>query len=95
MTAEDKLRRRAERRVRAKLGFRVHLLVYLMVNGGLVLLNLMTSPSYLWCLWVISGWGIGLTAHGFAVYGNGDVDQEHMVQAEMTRLRRGEGTPAP
>ena len=93
MSADDELRRRAERRVRAKLGFRTHLFVYLVVNGGLVLLNLITSPGYLWCLWVISGWGIGLTAHGLAVYGSGDVDRERMVQTEMARLRRGGGTP--
>ena len=92
-SADDELRMRAERRVAAKLGFRSHLFAYLLVNGGLVLLNLITSPNYLWCLWAMFGWGIGLIAHGFAVYGSGDVDRERMIEAELARLRRGGGAP--
>lgn len=91
--ADDGLRRRAERRVNAKLGFRSHLFAYLLVNAGLVLLNLVTSPGYLWCLWVVSGWGVGLIAHGLAVYGGGDADRDRMIEAELTRLRRGRGAP--
>ena len=93
LSADDELRRRAERRVNAKLGFRAHLFAYLLVNGGLVLLNLITSPGYLWCLWVVFGWGIGLIAHGLAVYGSGDVDRGRMVEAELARLRRSGGAP--
>ena len=93
MSADDELRRTAERRVAAKLGFRAHLFIYVIVNGGLLLLNLVTSPDYLWCLWPIAGWGIGLAAHGFAVYGSGDVDRERMVEAELERLRRGRRSP--
>ena len=92
-TSDEDLRRTAERRVNAKLGFRSHLFAYVLVNGGLVLLNLITSPDYLWCLWVISGWGIGLIAHGFAVYGSGGAERERMIEAELTRLRRGGGAP--
>jgi len=33
---------------------------YLVVNAFLVFVNLMTTPNYLWVLWVIAGWGIGL-----------------------------------
>lgn len=92
-SADDELRRTAERRVSAKLGFRSHLFAYLLVNGGLVLLNLITSPDYLWCLWAMFGWGIGLIAHGFAVYGRGDAERERMIEAELTRLRRGGAPP--
>lgn len=91
LSSDDELRRTAERRVSAKLGFRSHLFTYLLVNGGLVLLNLVTSPDYLWCLWVSSGWGIGLIAHAFSVYGGG-ADRERMIEAEMARLRRGGDT---
>ena len=91
MSTDDQLRRTAERRVGAKLSFRIHLFVYLLVNGGLVVLNLVTSPNYLWCLWVLSGWGIGLIAHGAAVYGIATADRERMVEAELARLRRSRG----
>ena len=93
MSTEDKLRQLAERRVGAKLSFRIHLFTYLLVNSALVLLNLVTSPGYLWCLWVVFGWGVGLMAHGYAVFGIANVDRERMIEAEMTRLRRGVGAP--
>ena len=88
--SEDELRRRAERRVGAKLAFRSHLMTYLLVNGGLVILNLVTSLGYLWCLWVIFGWGIGLAAHGLSVYGGGDDARDRMIEAELAKLRRGQ-----
>ena len=92
MVNEDELRRTAERRVTAKLGFRSHLFIYLLVNAGLVVLNLVTSPGYFWCLWPIAGWGIGLLAHGFSVYGAGHADRERMIAAEIARMRRGESS---
>ena len=72
----------------AKLSFRIHLVTYLLVNAGLVLLNVVTSPEYLWSLWVVFGWGAGLIAHGYAVFGIANVDRERLIQAELTRLRR-------
>ena len=85
---DDRLRRTAERRVDAKLSFRVHLFVYLVVNSGLLLLNLVTSPGYLWCLWSVFGWGVGLIAHAYAVYGLATRDREGLIAAEVVRLRR-------
>ena len=93
MSADDDLQRKAERRVAAKLAFRSHLVTYLLVNAGLVALNLVTSPGYPWCLWVIFGWGIGLASHGLAVYGGGDAERDRMIQIELARLRRTEGAP--
>lgn len=85
--SELELRRIATRRADAKLGFRSHLMAYAVVNGGLLALNLATSPGYLWCLWPAFGWGIGLFAHGAAVYGHASEDRERMIQKEMERLR--------
>ena len=93
MSADQDLRWRAERRVRAKLVFRTHLFVYALVNGGLLLQNLTTSPNNLWCLWTVLGWGVGLLAHGFVVYGAGTVDRGRMVEAELAQMRRGAGAP--
>ncbi|OCB78722.1 2TM domain-containing protein [Flavobacterium crassostreae] len=33
---------------------------YLLINTGLVVLNLWTSPDSLWFYWPMLGWGIGL-----------------------------------
>jgi hypothetical protein len=44
-------------------GFLIHLLVYIVVVGGLAALNMITNPNHLWFSWVLIGWGIGLAAH--------------------------------
>lgn len=48
--------------------FRVHLIIYAVVNVLLIILNLATSPDKLWFYWPLVGWGIGLIAHAFGVY---------------------------
>jgi hypothetical protein len=55
-----------------KIGFYVHLAVYLAVQAMLVITWALTSRTddgfgFPWFLFVIFGWGIGLAAH-FAVY---------------------------
>jgi hypothetical protein len=89
MNDDADLRRRAERRVAARAGFRVHALVYVLVNAGLLAVNLMTSPHYLWSAWPMFGWGIGLVAHGLGVYGARPRWREDEIAREMERLRRG------
>lgn len=84
---EEEMRRKAERRAHAKLGFRSHLVTYVIVNLGLAVLNLGTSPHYLWFLWAAGGWGIGLVAHGVSVYLDGSHLRERMIAEEMERLR--------
>ena len=85
---DAELRKIAERRADAKLGFRAHLSVFALVNAGLAALNLITSPHVPWFQWPLFGWGIGLIAHGVSVYGNQAHDREKMVLAELERLMR-------
>ncbi|MDP3852910.1 2TM domain-containing protein [Phenylobacterium sp.] len=86
---DQRLRRIAERRADAKLGFRTHLLVYVIVNAGLVAINLMTNPDgYLWFPWAMLGWGLGLVAHGVSVYAYVGDHRERMIEEELARLRR-------
>jgi 2TM domain len=49
------------------LGFKIHFGVYLAVNLLLAVINLLTDPSYLWFLWPLAGWGLGVIAHGAAI----------------------------
>ena len=85
---ETDLRRAAERRVAARHGFHIHALVFVLVNLGLLGLNLVTSPGYPWSAWPLFGWGIGLAAHGLAVYGTRSDWRETAVAREMERMRR-------
>ena len=89
MTDDHELRRQAERRADMKLGFRSHLFAYVLVNAGLVAVNLVTSPGYFWAIWPIFGWGLGLVAHGMAVYQFTGGNRERAVEAELRRLREG------
>lgn len=84
---DHELRRMAARRTDAKLGFRAHLMAYLIVNAGLVAINLTTTPDHLWFGWAMVGWGVGLFAHGAAVYGWLGADRERMIEREIERLR--------
>ena len=65
----DELRKRAKKRVDAKLGFRKHLQTYVFVNVLLAIINLVTSPHTLWFLWVVAGWGIAIAFQWWSVYG--------------------------
>ena len=63
---------RAKRRVQEIKGFYAHLIVYIVVNAVLVLINLLVTPRFLWFLFPLIGWGIGLLFHavfGFGLFG--------------------------
>jgi hypothetical protein len=87
---EAEVRRKASRRVGFKLGFYWHVAVFALVNAALCAINLNTSPDYLWFLWPLAGWGVGLALHGFGTLGLGNA-RERMIEAEVERelARRG------
>jgi 2TM domain len=47
--------------------FLIHLIVYVIVVGGLAALNMIINPNHLWFLWVLLFWGIALAAHDIAL----------------------------
>jgi hypothetical protein len=49
-------------------GFFFHFSAYVLVNAILIVVNLLTTPDRLWFFWPLLGWGIGILAHGLAVY---------------------------
>ncbi len=67
-TEHDAAIERARRRVNELYSFYVHLAIYLMVNIGLVLLDLIQGDGLQWAHWVVIGWGIGLVAHAVTVF---------------------------
>jgi hypothetical protein len=88
---DDELRARAEARVKAREDFRIHLLVYVLVNAFLWIIWLTTdglgSQEVPWPAFASLGWGIGLVAHWWTVYGVDDVRREAEIEKEMRRLR--------
>jgi len=85
---DDDLARRARKRVSMKMGFYVHLLVYVLVNAGLYLLNLVKGGGS-WHLWPLAGWGIGLAIHGIVTFIGlqGDGLRERMLASEIEHLK--------
>ena len=57
------VRRTRERAESARSALTVHGVTYAAVNSFLLLINLFTSPGFLWCLFPLSAWGIGLLHH--------------------------------
>jgi len=60
--------REARRHARDVRGWYVHALIYVLVIGGLTVLNLVQNPGRLWVGWSAFGWGLGLLAHGLSVF---------------------------
>ncbi|MBU2971212.1 MULTISPECIES: 2TM domain-containing protein [unclassified Pseudoalteromonas] len=65
MTEEEK---KVLEHVRDIKGFYSHLINYVLVVGGLFILNYFISPEYIWAWWAALGWGIGVISHGLSVF---------------------------
>lgn len=78
----------AKERVEKKIGFMIHAGIYVVVNAGLITLNLTRAPEKHWFIWPLAGWGIGLVIHAFKVFGSGKAAdlKEKMIEKEQARL---------
>ena len=78
---------RAKKRVEAKIGFYIHLAVYVVVNILLIIINLNTSTQYFWFKWPLIGWGIGVLFHalGVFVFSGGSAIKEQLIEKEMKK----------
>lgn len=86
---DDDLFQKAQKKVDEIKGFYGNLLAYIIVNCGLIILNLVTSPSYYWFIFPMMGWGIGVLVHGLSVYNcmpfMGDEWEERKIREIMER----------
>ncbi len=64
----DERYRLAKRRVRVLKGFYIHLATYIAVMALLLLIDFLTGGGW-WFYWPLLGWGIGIVAHAFTVFG--------------------------
>ena len=92
MNASDtdlSLEARARRRVAIKTGLYIHTLVFLVVNLGLLTMNIV-SGGYRWSAWPLWGWGLGLGIHALVATLNlrGEGWRERMLAREIEHLRR-------
>lgn len=81
LRAQDEARERIL--ARRKAGFYSHLWAFIGVQVFLLALNLLTSPEYLWFLFPLLGWGLGLffsARHGFSKQVS-----DHAISREIAR----------
>jgi hypothetical protein len=80
----------AKQRVEEMKGFYIHLVSYLLVNAALAVTNLLTSPEYLWFIWPLMGWGVGLIIHGISTFGGlwGKSWEERKIREIMEKDKR-------
>lgn len=82
------------KQAKARVGFRIHLQAYLIINGGLWLIwafsnfviNNTTGRSgtlFPWPIFPMLGWGIGLASHYLTVHHNNERD---MIEKEYQKL---------
>ena len=60
--------REAMEYVRDIKSFYINLGTYIIIISFLLILNLITNPSYLWVVWPALGWGIGVAFHALSVF---------------------------
>jgi hypothetical protein len=86
----------AQKKVDAIIGFRIHFIVYLGVNALLILINLailaaggrpagVSFMGYLWCIYPLLGWGIGIVCHYIAMR---RFTEERFAKWREAQLRR-------
>ncbi len=85
---EQGLREQAVQRLKKKRDFKSHVFIYVAVNALLVVVWATTSDGGLfWPIFPILGWGIGVAANAWDVYGRQPITED-AIRREADRLRR-------
>ena len=82
----QKTEQTAHQNAKAKVEFRIHLINYIAVNSLLAILNLTLTPGYIWFIWPLLGWGIGIILHALRIYFLGTSSiKERMIEEQMKK----------
>jgi hypothetical protein len=84
-TSIEQRRALAIKRLKEKNDFKVHLVVYLLVNTMLVIIWAFTGAGFFWPIFVMAAWGIGVVLNGYTVYISSPYT-EAQIQREMHKL---------
>lgn len=82
------IREEALTRLKKKRDLRTHVFMYVAVNTTLIVIWAIVSDGGLfWPIFPILGWGVGLAANVWDVYGRKRITEEQ-IQREVGRLKR-------
>jgi hypothetical protein len=94
---DDRAYQAAEKRAEELQGFYIHLLVYVVVNAGLFVINVLSrgENGSWWFYWPLTIWGLALAIHALATFGGvfGPRWKERKTEELYERNRR-EGSAA-
>ena len=76
----------ARARLESKREFRTHVFVYVVVNLLLVVIWAAAGGGYVWPIWSMGGWGIGLAFHAWDTFGERPITDDD-IEAELERGR--------
>jgi hypothetical protein len=87
-TRDQALRDKAVQRLKKRRDFHAHLLMYVLVNGFVVLIWALTgSAGFFWPVFLIAAWGIGLVMNAWDVYWRREITEQD-IQHEIERADR-------
>jgi uncharacterized ion transporter superfamily protein YfcC len=84
---EEEIREQAIERLKKRRDFKAHLLMYVTVNAFLVVIWAVSDAGFFWPIFPILGWGIGVVANAWDVYGRKPISDEE-IRREVDRLRQ-------
>jgi hypothetical protein len=90
---QDELLKKAERRADAVIAFRQHLTVYIVINALIFVIWLVIAlvaggdAWFPWFVFPLVGWGIGITMHGWNVYGQSEAKREKLIAKELEHMK--------
>jgi hypothetical protein len=89
----EEIERIAQKRARAKLGWYMHAMLYVLVNLFIFAISRHGFGNRPWSVYPLLGWGVGLALHGVSVFvlGNSGGLRERLVQKERERIQREQG----
>jgi hypothetical protein len=88
---------RARKRVQELRDFYSHLGIFLALNLGLFLINMLVTPGRRWFLWPLILWGCAVLFHGMAVFFGGPFGQrwEERKTRQLMERERSRWGPRP
>ena len=79
----------AHQNAKLKVEFKIHLITYIAVNALLAAINLILTPDYIWVIWPVLGWGIGLIVHAINVHvATNSSFKERMIEKELEKQEK-------
>ena len=84
MSDEQKYQQ-AKKHVEKLKGFYIHLITYIVVNLGLIFINLFVAGGSIWFIYPLLGWGIGVIGHAVSIFNFGKDWEKRQIEKYMNK----------